>query len=143
MNKSGDIAEMAMMFKSTLAGFTVFTPHGQDTAIDIIITKGKGKPITIQVKKGVKQPKAKPHHIDSWKVVVGSLKSSSRKSKSPRLKRYTNEFDILAIYIQELDVLSFYKLKDIKHISTKRWSEKSGVSENWDIFDDWNTPLLT
>ena len=138
MNKSGDIAEMAMMFKSTKEGFTVYTPHGQDTPIDLILVRGKGKPITVQVKKGVKQPKAKPHHVDSWKFMVGSLRSSTRTSNSPRLKRYTNEFDIMAVYISELDALCFYKLKDIKHGSTKRWSERNGIRENWNIFNEWD-----
>jgi len=139
MNKAGDIAEMAMMFGATKAGFMVFTPHGHNTSIDMILVRNNGKPITVQVKKGVKQPKQKEHHVDSWKMLIGSCRSSQSNVPGPRLKRYTNEFDIMALYIQELNTLAFYELKHIKDKSSKRWNERDGIRENWSIFNKWDS----
>ena len=138
MNQAGDVAEMAMMLAATKQGWTVFAPYGHQTKVDMILMKNGGKPVTVQVKKGSLQRKREPHHASSWKVLVGSCRSSSSTSTAPRLCRYVDEFDIMAVYIAELNILAFYELAKIAGRSSMRWNEGKSRRNNWDIFDKYN-----
>lgn len=137
MNKTGDIAELKFMLEAVKRDYDVFTPHGHDQKVDVIIMKPGGSPITIQVKKATMQKKAKPQHANSWKFMVGSNRPVSYRT-NPIHKKYTNEFHVLAVYIQERNVFSFYLLENIAGVCNKRWNENSSISNNWNIFNTWN-----
>jgi len=138
MNQAGDIAEMAMMLAATKQGWTVFTPYGHQTKVDMILMKNGGKPVTVQVKKGSLQRKHEPHHASSWKVLIGSCRSATSTSNAPRLVRYVDEFDIMAVYISELNILAFYELSAINGKASMRWNEGKSRRNNWEIFDKYN-----
>ena len=139
MNQAGDIAELALALAATKKGYAVYLPFGHQTKTDMILMKDGSKPVTVQVKKGSLQRKRKPHHASSWKALVGSCRSSSSTSIGPRLKRYKkNDFDVLALYIQELNLFGFYELNAITGRSSMRWNEGKSRRNNWDIFDKYN-----
>lgn len=137
MNKAGDIAELAFILEAYRQGWTAFIPYSHDTKVDVILHKPSQPPITVQVKKGVLQKRKQPHHARSWKVVVGSCKSSRlcNPQTDRRIIRYTDEFDVLAIYIQELDLFSMHMLSAVNGRSTMRFNESKTVRDNWHIFD--------
>lgn len=138
MNQTGDIAELSMALAATKQGFAVYLPYGHQTKVDMIIQKPGGKPVMIQVKKGTLQSKNKPHHASSWKTLIGSCKSSSSTCSGPRLKRYkNNDFDVLALYIQELNLFGFYELSKISGRSSMRWNEGKSRRNNWQLFDKY------
>ena len=134
MIKAGLIGELKLALEATSRDWQVFLPNTHHTKVDMILMKPPGRPITVQVKKGCLQRQAKPHHAASWKVLIGSCKSSSTTSKAPRLNRYqVGDFDIMAVYIAELDVFAFYKLADIAGRSSMRWNERRSRRNNWEL----------
>lgn len=136
MNQAGDEAEMALALEACRRGWSVFTPYGHQTKVDMILLKPGGEPITVQVKKGCKQRKSKPHHANSWKVLIGSCKSSLSRSPGPRLKRYCKtDFDILAVYVAELNLFAFYELAKVYGRSSMRWNESRSRRDNWELLN--------
>lgn len=137
MNRSGDVAELAFILEAYRRGWTAFIPYSHDTRVDVILHRDGQAPVTVQVKKGVYQKKRMPHHADSWKVIVGSCKSSRQHNPQtePRINKYTNEFDVLAIYVQELDIFSLHMLSDVCGQSSMRFNANKSPRDNWHIFD--------
>jgi hypothetical protein len=137
MNRTGDIAELAFVLEAYRRSWTAFLPYSHDTRVDVILHKPSQPPITVQVKKGVYQKKKQDHHADSWKVVIGSCKSSRlcNPQTDARINRYTDEFDVLAIYIQELNVFSLHLLSEVNGRSSMRFNASSSPRDNWEIFD--------
>ena len=140
MNKAGDIAELAFILEATKRNWTPFLPFSHATRVDVVLHKNGQPPVTVQVKKAVLQKRKQPHHNRSWKVVVGSCKSSRlcNPQKERRIKQYkAGDFDVFALYIQELDLFSFHRLSDVAGRSTMRFNESKTVRDNWEIFDEF------
>jgi hypothetical protein len=132
MNRAGDISELSFMLQAVKNNMDVFNPFSHSTKVDCIVMKPGGKPIRVQVKKGVRVTNCKRL---TYKVIVGSAKPSSRRgTKKPRLVRYTAvDFDILAIDLGKHG-FSFWKIEDICHQTTWRWN-KNKPKDNWEIFE--------
>ena len=139
MNSAGDIAETAFLHQIYKRGYKAFIPYSHDTKVDVVI-KRPGEPlISVQIKKGTLQ-KAPAHLTQSWKAMVGSAKSSTRKmGNTPRFTKYKkNAFDILAIYIAENDKWVMHRLADIVGRSSIRWNNKH-ASDNWELIENYFT----
>ncbi len=132
MNRAGDISELKFMLQATEYGLDAFTPFSHSVKCDCIVMKAGGKPIRVQVKKGVRIKRCKKI---TYKVVVGSCKSSTfKRGDNPRIARYTeDDFDILAIDCGDYG-FSFWKVTDVCHQTTWRWNETK-PSNNWEIFN--------
>lgn len=140
---AGDIAEAAFAHHAVVQGYEVFLPTSHNTKTDLIIRRPKGRPIMVQVKKGTKQPLEKPHHKQRWKFLIGSGRPSTRKlvkpKDNPRYTLYTeSDFDILAVYIMELDepIFALYPLPDIIGTASLSWNLVESPRNNWEILDD-------
>jgi hypothetical protein len=131
MNRAGDISELRFMLGAVEHGYDVFNPFSHSTKADCIVMLPGGKPIRVQVKKGVREKRCKN---PTYKVIVGSAKSSTvaRLGGGARVTRYTkSDFDVLAIDLGKHG-FSFWKLSDVCHQTTWRWNQ-SKPSNNWNL----------
>jgi hypothetical protein len=140
MNNAGDIAELAFIHQAYKRNYKAFIPYSHDCKMDVII-KRPGEPlISVQVKKGVKQ-KLPDHYVPAWKAPIGSLQSSTRRcDKGPRFTPYKQgAFDVLAVYIQEIDGFALWRLSDLADRKSLRWTPKKPIN-NWELITDFFKP---
>lgn len=141
MNSAGDIAELAFIHEAYKRGYKAFIPYSHNCKMDVIIKRPGESLISVQIKKGVKQ-KLPDHYIPTWKALIGSCRSSTRKPTKgrPRFTRYKQDaFDIMAVYIQETEQFAFWKLSDLKGRTSLRWTPKKPV-DNWQVIEDYFKP---
>ena len=140
MNNAGDIAELAFIHQAYKRNSKAFIPYSHDCKTDVII-KRSGEPlISVQVKKGVKQ-KLPDHYVPAWKALIGSLQSATRRrDKGPRFTPYKQgAFDVLAVYIQEVDGFALFNLSDLSGRKSIRWTPKKPIN-NWELIEDFFKP---
>jgi len=137
-NHVGDISELTFVLEAKKRGYDVFSPFGHSTKADLVIRKPSCKCLTIQVKTGTYQKPKMSHHLERWKFMVGSGRPSCAANPNDyglRYKKYKRgDFDVLAAFIPEREVFSFYLLDDIVGKSSITWTV--GNQEwNWNDLD--------
>lgn len=62
--------------------------------------------------------------------------SSLPSSASKRYNLYSpHDFDVYAVYIQELDLWAFYTIDELSEKLSHSWVEHRSRKDNWDMFD--------
>jgi hypothetical protein len=135
-NQAGTLAEMALAKAAIQRGYTVFFPIGHSTKADLILHKNSRKPITVQVKKAAYQKEG-----GSFKAMIGAGRpscSANPKNYGLRYTRYAaGDFDIMAIYIAEIDKFYFFELREKAGISTINIRPDIHTMDNWQVIDDY------
>lgn len=135
--ESGSIAEAEFLTRAQRHGWHCYVPFGHATTADMIVYRPFGRPLTIQVKKGVYQDKGS----GSWKVMVGAGKPSCAANPKDYGKRYRmyqrGEFDVLAMWVQEKECFVFWTLDSLveRSVSCTRWYAGESCN-NWSVLDE-------
>ena len=141
----GDAVEAAFAYWAIQQGFEIFQPLSHHTKTDVVIRKPNGPFIGVQIKKGSLQKQSTPNHKKRWKFLLGSglpsvtrsKKDNDRKDKRKRYNLYkSGDFQILAVFIMELETWAFYRLEDVIGNASKSWNQTDGPHNNWEIFSE-------
>jgi hypothetical protein len=135
--ESGSIAEAEFLVRAQRNGWHCYVPFGHATKADVIVFRPFGRPVTVQVKKGVYQDRGS----GSWKIMAGAGKPSCAVNPKDYGKRYTlyqrGEFDVLAMWVQEKECFVFWTLDELveRGVSCVRWYA-GNASNNWQVIDE-------
>jgi hypothetical protein len=135
--ESGSIAEAEFLVRAQRNGWHCYVPFGHATKADVIVFRPFGRPVTVQIKKGVFQGKGN----GSWKIMAGSGKPSCAANPKDYGKRYTlyqrGEFDVLAMWVQEKECFVFWTLDELveRNVSCVRWYVGNACN-NWQMVDE-------
>jgi hypothetical protein len=134
--EAGSIAEAEFLVRAQRNGWHCYIPFGHATTADVILFRPFGRPVTVQIKKGVYQDKGS----GSWKIMVGAGKPSCAVNPKDYGKRYRvyqrGEFDVLAMWVQEKECLVFWTLNELveRGMSCVRWYAGNACN-NWQVVD--------
>jgi hypothetical protein len=135
--ESGSIAEAEFLVRAQRNGWHCYIPFGHATTADVILFRPFGRPVTVQIKKGVYQDKGS----GSWKIMAGAGKPSCAVNPKDYGKRYRvyqrGEFDVLAMWVQEKECLVFWTLNELieRGVSCVRWYAGNACN-NWQVVDE-------
>jgi hypothetical protein len=135
--EAGSIAEAEFLVRAQRNGWHCYIPFGHATTADVILFRPFGRPVTVQIKKGVYQDKGS----GSWKIMVGAGKPSCAVNPKDYGKRYRvyqrGEFDVLAMWVQEKECLVFWTLNELVERGTScvRWYAGNACN-NWQVVDE-------
>jgi hypothetical protein len=134
--ESGSIAEAEFLVRAQRNGWHCYVPFGHATKADVIVFRPFGRPVTVQIKKGVYQDRGS----GSWKIMAGAGKPSCAVNPKDYGKRYTlyqrGEFDVLAMWVQEKECFVFWTLDELveRGVSCVRWYAGNACN-NWQVLD--------
>jgi hypothetical protein len=134
--EAGSIAEAEFLVRAQRNGWHCYIPFGHATTADVILFRPFGRPVTVQIKKGVYQDRGS----GSWKIMVGAGKPSCAVNPKDYGKRYRvyqrGEFDVLAMWVQEKECLVFWTLNELveRGMSCVRWYAGNACN-NWQVVD--------
>lgn len=135
--ESGSIAEAEFLVRAQRNGWHCYIPFGHATTADVILFRPFGRPVTVQIKKGVYQDRGS----GSWKIMAGAGKPSCAVNPKDYGKRYRvyqrGEFDVLAMWVQEKECLVFWTLNELieRGVSCVRWYAGNACN-NWQVVDE-------
>jgi hypothetical protein len=135
--ESGSIAEAEFLVRAQRNGWHCYIPFGHATTADVILFRPFGRPVTVQIKKGVYQDRGS----GSWKIMAGAGKPSCAVNPKDYGKRYRvyqrGEFDVLAMWVQEKECLVFWTLNELieRGVSCVRWYTGNACN-NWQVVDE-------
>ena len=134
--ESGSIAEAEFLVRAQRNGWHCYVPLGHATKADVIVFRPFGRPVTVQIKKGVYQDKGS----GSWKFIAGSGKPSCATNPKDYGKRYTRyqrgEFDVLAMWVQEKECFVFWTLNElVERGSSCVYWYAGNACNNWQLVD--------
>lgn len=136
---AGQVAEIAFALEATKRGFMTYFPTGHSTKIDVVVGSHRSKLIGVQVKKG-------SIVSGGWYVNLCHVMPKKNNGRVVTRKRsYTvNDFDVMAVYLQERDSFVFYRATDMPGTKGALVNpcKQRCPENNWEVFEskEWTSP---